>query len=75
MARVAPATFALLIIAASPAELVAALRGVQDRLAKARVTYDGEVALLQARCGIATLGSAAVHSLADLLALAQQRCR
>jgi two-component system, cell cycle response regulator len=75
VARVAPATYALLIVAASPAELVAALRGVQDRLAKARVTYDGEVALLQARCGIATVGSAAVHSLADLLALAQQRCR
>lgn len=72
--RVAPATFALLVVAAGPAELVAALRGVQERLSKARVTYGGEVALLQARCGIASVGSAAVHSLDDLLALAQQRC-
>jgi two-component system, cell cycle response regulator len=73
--RVAPATFALLVIAAGPAELVAALRGVQERLSKARITFGGDVALLQARCGIASVGSAAVHSLDDLLALAQQRCQ
>lgn len=74
VARLARATFALLVAAASPAELVAALRGVQDRLSKARITYGGEVALLQARCGIATVGSAAIYSLDDLVALAQQRC-
>ena len=74
VARIARSTFALLVVSASPAELVAALRGVQDRLSKARITYGGEVALLQSRCGIATVGSAAVHSLDDLVALAQQRC-
>ena len=73
--RVAPATFALLVVAASPAALVAALRGVQERLSKARITFGGDVALLQSRCGIATVGSLAVNSLDDLLALAQQRCR
>jgi hypothetical protein len=74
VARIARSTFALLVVSKSPAELVAALRGVQDRLSKARITYGGEVALLQSRCGIATVGSAAVHSLDDLVALAQQRC-
>lgn len=74
VARLARATFALLVAAASPAELVAALRGVQDRLSKARITCGGEVALLQSRCGIATVGSAAIYSLDDLVALAQQRC-
>jgi len=75
VARLAPATFALLVIAKGPAALVAALRGVQERLSKARVTYGGEVALLQARCGIASVGSVVVNSLDDLVALAQQRCR
>src|SRR5204863_21650 len=36
---------------------------------------DDDKVEIRARRGIATLGSAAVHSLADLLALAQQRCR
>jgi two-component system cell cycle response regulator len=75
VARVVPATFALLLIAPGPAELVAALRGVQERIASARMTYGGEVVKIQARCGIATAGSAAaVHSLENLLALAQERC-
>src|SRR5438105_2800566 len=33
VARVAPATFALLAVAANPAEMAASLRGVQERLA------------------------------------------
>ncbi|HET7364961.1 MAG TPA: response regulator [Burkholderiales bacterium] len=72
VARLEPTTFALLTVAASPAEMAASLRGVQQRIAAARMTYDGEVLRIQARCGIATAGAA--YSLADLVTLAQQRC-
>ncbi len=72
--RVARATFALLTVAATSAEMMTALRGVQDRLAKARMTYGGEVVRLEARCGIATVASASTSSIDDLLALAKQRC-
>ncbi|HYY62748.1 MAG TPA: response regulator [Burkholderiales bacterium] len=72
--RVAPATFALLTVAATPGEMMAALRGVQDRLAKARMIYSGEVVRLEARCGIATTATVGAGSLDDLVALAKQRC-
>ena len=75
VARVAPATFALLAVAATSAEMVATLRGVQERLANARLTYGGEVLKIDSRCSIATAGSIGAGSLEDLLALAQQRCR
>ncbi len=74
VARIAPTTFALLAVAANPAEMAASLRGVQERLATARMTYDGEVVQIQARCGIATAGGVAAYSLDDLVVLAQQRC-
>jgi len=72
--RVAPAAFALLAVAGSTTEMMATLRGVQQRLAQARMTYAGETVKLEARCGIATVASMSRATLDDLVALAKQRC-
>ena len=72
--RVAPATFALLTVAGNTTEMMTTLRGVQQRLAQARMTYAGETVKLEARCGIATVASMSRSTLDDLVALAKQRC-
>jgi len=74
VARVARGTFALLAVAAGPAELHALLRGVRERLASARLTYGGEVVTIESTFGIATAAGTPA-SLDDLLALALGRCR
>src|SRR5262249_43619041 len=63
VARVEATTFALLAVAATPAEMAASLRGAQERIAAARITYGGELVRIEARCGVATAGGVAAYPL------------